>query len=169
MTSATIKRIFRHLLLWPAAVKRYFPRSSLRRIEAAIAEAELKHMGEICFVVEQTLPLADLLRKKSARARAIEVFAKLRVWDTEHNNGVLIYLLLADRDFEIVADRGVHMQVGAVGWQHICHEMEAQFRQGQFEAGVVHGVARIAEHLVQHYPATNQHNINELANAPIII
>ena len=96
-------------------------------------------MDKIRFAVEHALDLPQLLAGMSARDRAIEVFSQLRVWDTEHNNGVLIYLLFADRDVEIVADRGIHAKVGA-GWEDICRSMEQRFRQGEFEAGVIEGI-----------------------------
>jgi len=98
----------------------------------------------------------------------VEVFSHLRVWDTEQNNGVLVYLLLADHDFEILADRGVHLHVETQGWASIGREMEILFRQGQFEAGVLHGIAQINALLVKHYPVKDN-NENELPNAPVII
>jgi uncharacterized membrane protein len=162
------KRLCRHLFILPGMVKKHFPKMVMQRIEAAIAHSEMTHLGEIRFVVESKLPLLDILGKKSARKRAIEVFSQLQIWDTEQNNGVLIYLLLADHDFEILADRGIHRHVGSQGWEQISKEMEALFRQGQFEAGVLHGIAKIRESLVQQYPAAGQNN-NELSNAPVII
>lgn len=162
------RRFFKHLFILPYQVKRHFPKVVMQRIEQAIASSEMTHLGEIRFAVELNLPLLDIVRKKSAQQRAVEVFSQLRVWDTEQNNGVLIYLLLADHDFEILADRGVHQHVGHHGWQHVCHEMEALFRQGQFEAGVLHGIAQIGALLAQHYPVTGQ-NDDELPNAPVII
>ncbi len=163
-----IKRLFRHLFIWPGIISRYFPVETMRRIEAAIAKSESMHLGEICFVVETNLHVFDIFRKKSAKKRAVEVFSQRQVWDTEQNNGVLIYLLLADHDFEILADRGIHHHVGGAGWEQICQEMEKLFRQGLFEAGVLYGIAQIGERLTQHYPA-NGKGINELHNAPIII
>ncbi len=168
MSGKLIKRLFRHLFILPDVAKRHFPVASMQRIEAAIADSERQHSGEICFIVETNLHVLDILGGKSAKQRAIDVFSQMRVWDTKHNNGVLIYLLLADHDFEILADRGVHQRVGEDGWVSICHEMEAQFRRGQFEAGVLYGIAHIGEHLAQHYPAGAK-NINELPNAPVII
>lgn len=162
------KRLIRHLLVTPLQLKRSFPPSVMQRIEAVIAQSEATHSGEIRFAVELNLPLIDILRKKSGRQRAVEVFANLGVWDTEYNNGILIYLLLADHDFEIVADRGIHAKVGTSAWHHISVEMEALFKTGQFEAGVVHGITQISALLNQHYPADAQ-NYNELPNAPLII
>lgn len=163
-----IQRLFKHLLLVPIMVRRYFPAASMQRIAAAIASNEGMHSGEICFVVESNLAVLDILRRKSAKQRALEVFSKYQLWDTEHNNGVLIYLLLAEHDFEILADRGIHQHTGEHGWELISREMEAYFKRGEFEAGVVYGVQQIGARLTQHYPAQAK-KINELSNAPIII
>ncbi|MDP1659783.1 MAG: TPM domain-containing protein [Methylotenera sp.] len=140
----------------------------MRHIEATIAASESSHMGEIRFVVESNLHIFDIFRGKSAKKRAIEVFSQFHVWDTAQNNGVLIYLLLADRDFEILADRGVHQHVGNQGWGKISHEMEAMFRQGQFENGVIYGITQISALLMQYHPVDGE-NLNELPNTPIII
>jgi len=163
------KRLCRHLLITPIALKRRFPQAVMQRIEQAIAQSESTHFGEIRFAVELHLSPLDILRNKTGHQRAVEVFSQLRVWDTEHNNGVLIYLLLADHDFEILSDRGVHQHVGSHGWSRISQEMEALFRQGQFEAGVLHGIDQISQVLAQHYPAVNHNNNNELPDAPVIL
>ena len=163
-----IKRLANHLFIWPGIVKRYFPKESMQRIERMIASSEATHFGEIWFVVESNLHLFDILRKKSAKSRAIEIFSQYRVWDTAQNNGVLIYLLLADHDFEILADRGIHHHVGGEGWEQISREMEQYFKQGNFELGVLYGVAKITEHLDKHFPSSGE-NFNELSNTPIVI
>ncbi len=168
MSFKFIKRLFRHLFILPTTVKRHFPAAALQRIEKAIARSEFTYSGEIRFVVESHLNVEDIFKNISGRKRAVEVFSQFKIWDTEHNNGVLIYLLLADHDFEILADRGIHQRVGGVGWQVICQQMEVLFKQGQFEAGVIYGVEKIGEQLTQHYPAQGK-KINELPNAPIII
>lgn len=169
MARGFFTRLFRHLLILPSAVKSHFPADVMQGIEDAIAKSELAHTGEIRFVVEANLHILDVFRRKSAKKRAIEVFSNLHIWDTEKNNGVLIYLLLADRDFEILADRGIHARVGGEAWESICNQMEKLFKQGQFEAGVLHGVTEISQHLTQHFPAGNHQNINELSNAPVIL
>src|SRR6187455_2748787 len=115
-----IKRIGKHLLANRSRVRKAFPARSLAAIEQAIKASEATHSGQIRFVVEGALDGAPLLRNQSARARALDVFSHLRIWDTAHNNGVLIYLLLADHDFEIVADRGIDSRVGYDGWEKIC-------------------------------------------------
>jgi uncharacterized membrane protein len=168
MSVKFIQRLFRHLFILPSAVRKQLPAEVMHRIEAAIAKSESAHLGEICFVVEANLAVQDIFGKKSAKTRAIEVFSNIKVWDTEHNNGVLIYLLLADHDFEILADRGIHQHVGEAGWSAICKEMEASFRQGQFETGIVAGIQKISEQLERHYPAQGKKR-NELQNSPIVI
>ncbi len=162
------KRIIRHLSASRAAMRRKFPRGMLSRIEQTIAEAEQTHAGQVRFVVENALDLRPLLAGQSARERAIEVFSQLRVWDTEQNNGVLIYLLLADRDVEIVADRGVHAKLGQPVWKAVCREMEAAFRQGKFEEGTIAGIRSVGAHLARHYPHTGS-KTNELPDHPVLI
>ena len=161
-------RILRHLAVSPLAVKRAFPGPALAAIEAAIAEAERSHAGEIRFAVEAALELSALLRGQSSRERALAAFSRLGVWDTEHNNGVLIHVLLADRDVEIVADRGIHERVGADGWEKLCQSMEAAFRRGDFEGGALSGIRAVSEHLRRHYPAQPRRS-NELPDRPAIL
>lgn len=163
-----LQRIIRHLSTGRAAVRRVFPPHTLDAIERVIRETEAQHSGQIRFAVEAALELTPLLAGQSARARAEEVFAQLRVWDTEHNNGVLIYLLLADRDVEIVADRGVHARLGQQVWETICHEMEASFRGGKFEEGVLAGIRSVGQHLAHHYPHAGE-KVNELPDRPVLI
>ena len=163
-----IKRIIKHLSFSHAAMRRTFPRTALKNIEHTIAEVEQTHAGQIRFAVEHALDIKLLLAGQTARQRAIEVFSQLHVWDTEHNNGVLIYLLLADRDVEIVADRGVHAKLGQATWESICQEMEAAFRQGRFEEGVIAGIRSVGAHLAHHYPHVGA-KTNELPDKPVLI
>ena len=163
----TMKRILKHLLTTRAAVTRAFPVSALNEIEAAIKASESEHAGEIRFVVEAALDGAPLFRGQSPADRAIEVFARLRVWDTEHNNGLLIYLLLADRAVEIVADRGIHAKVAAGAWRQVCLQMEAAFTRSDYEAGVVAGVQAVTQHLARHFPADTR--ANELPDRPVLL
>lgn len=165
---AKIKRLLKHLIAGRWQTMRYFPQPSIRAIEAAIQRSESTHMGELRFAVEAALDWPDVLHGKTAHERAIEVFSQLRIWDTEHNSGVLIYLLLADRRVEIIADRGIHGRVGEAGWQVICREMETEFRAGRFEQGVLLGLERISALLAQHFPAQGD-NPNELSNAPVFL
>ncbi len=162
-------RILRHLSTGRLAVRRLFPASSLTAIEQAIEQSEIGHEGEIRFAVEAALNVLPLLGDQSVRERAVEVFSQLRVWDTEHNNGVLIYLLLADRDVEIVADRGINVKVGVEEWNRICREMETAFRQGRFESGVIAGIRAVGSHLQRHFLAGREGSENELSDTPIIL
>ena len=160
-------RLFRHML-WPDWwVLRAFPVSALRTIEQAIADSERTHQGELRFVVEAGLPLHGLLRDQSPRARAIELFAQLGVWDTEHNSGVLIYVQLLDRCVEIVADRGIDARVDDAFWSAVCRRMEVAFREGRFESGAVLALKEITMVLAENFPASGD-NPDELPNAPLI-
>ncbi|MBA2402205.1 MAG: TPM domain-containing protein [Bradyrhizobium sp.] len=163
-----IKRIGRHLLQHRWRERRDFPPSVLAAIEAAIKAGEATHLGQVRFVVEGALDGAPLFRNQPARERALDIFSQLRIWDTAHNNGVLIYLLLADRDVEIVADRGIDSHVGTAGWEKICVAMETEFRSGQFERGVIKGIEAVSRQLAAHFPATVAGR-NELPDAPVVI
>ena len=163
-----IKRLARHLRATHWQVNRAFPRQTLIAIEKAIKSSKSAHVGEIRFAVEGALHSAPLFKGQPARERAIDVFSQLRVWDTEHNNGVLIYLLLADRVVEIVADRGVHAKVGSHQWEKICRKMESAFKQANYEAGVVSGIQAVTQHLVEHFPAVGGSR-NELPDKPVVL
>ena len=161
------QRILKHLLTTHGQVTRAFPRSALNAIEKAIKDSEAAHAGEIRFVVEGALDGMPLFKGQSPRDRAIELFSQLRVWDTEHNSGLLIYLLLADRAVEIVADRGIHAKVGAEEWRKVCHQMETAFKRSNYEGGVVSGVQAVTQHLVRHFPADERGN--ELPDRPVVL
>jgi uncharacterized membrane protein YgcG len=161
-------RWIKHLWLDDLAVRRAFPRAVLGAIERSIATQEKRHRGELRFVVEGGLPLGSLLGGRTARERAIDVFSRLRVWDTEDNAGVLIYLLMADRQVEIVADRGIHARVGAAAWDAICGEMQAAFAGGRFEAGAILGIEAISDLLAEHFPPGDD-NPNELPDKPVVL
>jgi uncharacterized membrane protein len=163
-----IGRIGRHLLEHRWRVRRIFPPGVLAAIEQAIKASEATHSGQVRFVVEGALDGAPLFRDQPARERALDIFSQLRIWDTAHNNGVLIYLLLADRDVEIVADRGVDAKVGSAGWEKICADMETEFRRSNFQGGVIKGIEAVSRQLATHFPA---HDVgrNELPDAPVVI
>ncbi len=161
-------RWIKHLFVDGLATRRAFPRDSLAVIGRAITAQEVRHRGELRFVVEGGLPVNVLLARTTARDRAIEVFTRLRIWDTEDNAGVLVYLLLADRRVEIVADRGIHAKVGAAAWDAICGEMQRAFAEGRFEAGAVLGIEAISDLLAEHFPAGDE-NPNELPDQPLVI
>jgi uncharacterized membrane protein len=144
------------------------PKDALRRITLAIRDSERQHRGEIRFAVEASMSLGRLLRGQSARARALELFSALQTWDTEENNGVLIYLLLAERTVEIIADRGIDRRVAHQRWQEICHEMEAEFRQGRCVGGCLAGIRSVGLELERHYGGTDLHG-DELPNEPALL
>jgi uncharacterized membrane protein len=163
-----IGRFVRHLLMTRWQVTRAFPRSTLNAIEEAIKASEAAHVGEIRFAIEGALDGSPLFNGQSARERAIDVFSQLRVWDTQYNNGLLIYVLLADRAVEIVADRGIHDKVSSGEWNQVCRQMEAAFKQSNFEGGVVAGLQAVTRHLTVHFPADGQSG-NELPDAPVVL
>ena len=163
-----MKRILQNLLFFPWQTRRAFPATAFKTIENAIAASEKTHSGELRFVVEGALDPAALWYGMTARQRAIDVFAQLRVWDTEENSGVLIYVLLAERRVEIVADRGIHRPCGAEAWEEICHAMEEEFRAGRFEAGAIRGIREIGAHLTRHFPGDGTRS-NELSDRPVVL
>ena len=161
-------RLLRHVVTDQLSVARVFTRAVLDEIERAIQEGERMHRGQVCFAVEGSLPPLRVLRNLTPRERALEVFGLLRVWDTEENAGVLIYLLLADRDVEIIADRGIDRRVDQGEWQAICTRMETAFAQARFGEGVVAGVTQISALLARHYPRTAGAE-NELPDRPVVL
>ena len=163
-----IQRMIQHLMTGNMAVRAAFPARSLCAIEQTIRETEASHAGQIRFAVEAALDFSALRHNQTASERAIEIFSQLRVWDTEHNNGVLIYVLLAERDVEIVADRGIHAKLGQAVWEEICRDMEAAFRGGKFEAGVIAGIHAVGSHLQRHFPRTSD-PVNELPDKPVVL
>ncbi len=162
-------RWIRHLFLDHFTLQRSFPLATLAGIERAVAGQEKRHRGELRVVIEGGLPIQALVAGRGARARAIEHFVRLRVWDTEDNAGVLIYLLLADRRVEIIADRGIHARVGVTAWETICGAMQREFAAGRFEAGAMSGLASVSDLLAQHFPARPGGNPNELPDAPVVV
>lgn len=160
-------RIFKHILSGIYPVGNVFSKDDLDLIEKAILNSEKNHSGEICFVVHDALSFYDLIRGKTAHQEALRIFSEMRVWDTESNNGVLIYLLLADKNFEIVADRGIHKHVDTTEWEIICKVMEDQFSKGNHCYGVLEGVRLITEKLKKHFPGTLEDR-NVLSDKPIV-
>ena len=163
-----IKRIGKHLLEHHWRARRVFPPQALALIEQAIKAGEATHSGQVRFVVEGALDGQPLFSGQSARDRALDIFAHLRIWDTAHNKGVLIYLLLADRKVEIVADRGIDAKVGTAGWQQICAAMETDFRSGNFAGGVIKGIQAVSRELAKYFPRHGA-GPNELPDAPVVM
>jgi len=143
------------------------PGDLLQRLEQRVAASEQSHSGEIRICVEAGLPFSYIWRDASARERAQTLFGKLRVWDTEHNNGVLIYLLLADHAVEIVVDRALTHAVGADVWQKWVQEMTTNFREGRYENGLNLALSQVSAMLCEHPSATYQRNGVGLPNAPV--
>jgi len=160
-------RLLRHAFSFTWQTKRRFPATALAAIEAAITATERLHSGEIRVVLETRLDADDLWRGTTPRERAIALFAQHRVWDTELDNGVLIYVLMADRDVEIVADRGFNGRVTAQQWDEVCRTIEGGFRRGDFVPGLQAGIAAAGELIARHYP-WQASDRNELPNAPIL-
>ncbi len=161
-------RILKHLSTPDWVARRAFTPTVLNRIATSIKQSEATHRGEIRFALEGDLHLLPLLKGATAHTRAIAVFSDLRVWDTEENTGVLVYLQLIDRDFEIVADRGINACVKPAEWEAVCRRMEAAFRKGQFEVGVIAGLTDITALLTRHFPA-RESNPDELPNQPVVL
>lgn len=163
-----VLRIFKHIFFGDWQVRRAFSPACLNAIETAIQSGEKNHGGEIRFVVEASLEGAPLWKGQTARERAIDVFSQLRIWDTEGNNGVLIYLLLADRSVEIIADRGVHARTGSAPWDSVCRDMELALSKSEFRTGTLVGIESIAKVMGQHFP-TQKKRTNELPDAPVVL
>lgn len=152
--------------LWVLRLR--YKRPLLAQIEQRIAEVERAHPGEVCFAVEHALELGDLLAGVTPRDRALEVFGLLRVWDTEHNNGVLIYVLHADHAVEIVADRGLARCVPQAEWDALCRQVEGDFRAGRFGPGALAAIDGAAQLLQRHFPG-QPGDRNELPNQPLLL
>jgi uncharacterized membrane protein YgcG len=161
-------RIFRHLLMTRWRVRKAFSVRVLSAIDSAIRESHRSHAGQVRFVVEGALDSSDLFDGLTARERAIDVFSQLRVWDTEDNNGILIYLLLADRDVEIVADRGINARVSGDEWEAVCRMMEAEFRRGKYQSGAIRGIEQVSALLQAHFP-TRTPPREDLPSFPVVM
>jgi len=161
-------RSLRHLFATRWSTRRRFSPQALARIEAAIREVESDHAGEIRFVVETALDLSGLWHDVGPRHRALQVFGHLGVWDTAHNNGVLIYVLLADHIVEIVADRGIAAHVPQSEWDEVCREMERHYAAGRFSEGSVAGILGVGQLLARHFPGRRT-GADELPNQPVLL
>ena len=162
-----LARLIKHRWLDEADARRALGPEALARLQARVAASEARHSGEIRLSVEAGLPWSYLWNDLSARDRAVTLFGKLRVWDTEHNNGVLIYLLLAEHAIEIVADRGLARRVPQAQWDQLIAGMREAFRAGRFEEGLAQAIDAVDGLLAQHFPlAPGQANPNELSDTP---
>lgn len=162
-------RILRHRWFDEGDARRALGPEALARLQARVAQSERGHGGEIRVCVEASLPLSYLWRNAPARERAVTMFGKLRVWDTERNNGVLIYLLLAEHAIEIVADRGLNRHVSEAQWRELTHGMAAAFRRGDYEGGLAAAIDTVGQLLERHFPWQGpEANPNELPDAPVV-
>ncbi|MGE0496681.1 MAG: TPM domain-containing protein [Ramlibacter sp.] len=164
-----LRRFLRNLWFDAADTRRAIPPEMVQRLMTRVAASEKRHSGEVRICVEGGLPTSYLWRNAPARERALAMFGKLKVWDTEHNNGVLIYLLLADRAIELVADRGLSRHVPREDWQAMVARMGAAFREGRFEDGLTQALSEVSAVLVQHFPlADGEVRPNELPDEPLL-
>ena len=162
-------RMLRHRWLDEADTRKAIPPALLERLTRRVAASEQRHSGEVRLYVEAGLPISYLWRDAAPRERAVAMFGKLRVWDTEQNNGVLVYLLLAERAIEIVADRGIDRHVSPQEWQAIVKRMGAAFHEARFEDGLTQALEEVSALLVAHFPLTpGQANPNELPDQPLL-
>ena len=161
-------RTWSHLLASRASLARRFPSHALTAIEEAIEASEKLHRAEIRVVIEVALDLRALWRIKSARQRALEMFTELEVWNTRERNGVLIYMLLAERDVEIVADLGLDGRVEQSEWLRVCTVIEREFAAGHWRDGVLRGIEAATVLLTREFPATES-NPNEQQNRPAVL
>jgi uncharacterized membrane protein len=163
-------RIWRHRWIDESEVRRALPEAVMQRLTGRVAASERRHSGEVRICVEAGLPMSYLWRHASARERAVMLFGKLRVWDTEHNNGVLIYLLLAEHAIEVVADRGLDSHVDDAAWAAMTQRMSAAFREGRFEDGLTQALEEISALLVEHFPlGDGELDVNELPDEPVVL
>jgi uncharacterized membrane protein len=164
-----LTRWLKHVFMPPWCWRLSFPAAVLNEIETAVKRSEHQHRGELRFAIENSLAPGWVWHGISARHRATEIFSNLRVWDTEENSGVLIYIQLADREVHILADRGINKLVAQAEWGRIAGIMQSAFSQGNFKQGSIQGIEEITTLLAAHFPAANFVNNNELPNRPVIV
>ena len=166
------RRVWRHMVTDHRDAAKLFPVETLKRLELATRHGEQLHRGQVRLAIEASLPTANVRRGMTPRERALEVFGLLRLWDTDANCGVLLYLLVADRAFEIIADRGIHARVGEAAWGEISERIEARFRAGEFSQGAQQALVEIGSLLALHFPRSARDagdRANEQPDAPVII
>ena len=163
-----LRRLLLHLVTTRWHLRRAFPEIALNHVEAAIKASELTHAGELRVVLEGALTLAEVMVKVTPRARAIAVFRDLHGWDTEANNGVVIYVLFAERAIEIIADRGFNGRVSDDEWRAACALAESEFRVGRFETGLVKLITAAGTLIARHFPL-RAGDVNELADRPVLL
>ncbi|MDQ2820000.1 MAG: TPM domain-containing protein [Pseudomonadota bacterium] len=162
------QRVWRHFATTTSVAKRAFPAATLDAITAAVMTGEQGHRGEVRLVVEKSLPFAAAWAGVTNRQRALAMFAECGVWDTADNCGVLIYVNLAERKVDIVADRGIDSRIERAAWQSICSTMTAGFAQGNFHDSTLVAIAQVNALLQTHFPAASSHP-NELPDRPLML
>lgn len=168
--ASRLTRLLRHRWLDDADARKAIAPVMLERLMLRVGASEKRHGGEIRICVEASLPSGYIWRDATARERAVAMFGKLRVWDTQHNNGVLVYLLLAERAIEIVADRGLNQHVPAAQWAALVQRLSAALREGSFEGGLTQALEEVSALLVEHFPlAAGESNPNELPDKPLLV
>ena len=163
-----LRRLLRHLMTPQWWVLRAFDRPTLDAIEQAVTRAEHGHRGELRFVVEGLLPLGHLLSDTTPRERAAELFAELRVWDTEQNSGILIYVQMADRCVEVLGDRGISARVPQAAWDELCRTLEGAFSAGDYRGGAVAAITRAGQLLTEQFPVAAD-NPDEMPDRPVVV
>ncbi|MDB5763651.1 MAG: hypothetical protein JWQ21_2646 [Herminiimonas sp.] len=163
-----LSRVLRHLFTTTASGRRAFPPPTLKAIQAAIAKGENLHRAEVRLIVEPALPMPAVLNGTSSRERARELFSHYRIWDTEENCGILIYVNLADRKVEIIADRTIGRLIDAKDWQAVCRTMTRDFARGAFHDSAIAALDQLNGLLQAHFPA-NGSRPNQLSNKPVIL
>lgn len=161
-------RLMRHIATTRWSTRRHFTAQVRAAIERAIRDCESRHAGEIRFVVETAFDLPELWHDLPARQRALQLFGQLGVWDTAHNNGVLIYVLMADQVVEIIADRGIAARIAQAEWEAVCRQMELHYRAGRFREGSIAGIEGVGALLGRHFPGRS-HSDNELPSQPVLL
>lgn len=164
-----LHRIYRNLFSGPLEARRIFTETVMRDLESTIEQTEKRHSAQVKLVIDGGLSLPELVRGLPPREKALELFSQLKIWDTEANNGVLLYLSVADHAIEIISDRGICSRLsGSTPWREICDEMVAAFRRDEFKEGIALGIERITTILAEHFPPKEDQK-NELSDAPLRI
>ena len=155
-------RLWRHLWQSERAAWHAVPDNMTKGLTARVRASERRHAGQVMVCIEGALPLSYAWRagrqtplSAVMRQRAMAWFGRLRVWDTEHNNGVLIYLLLAERRIEIVADSGLMRHTSEAHWQAVLQALRHPLQQGDFESGLTQALESVSALLVAHFPLTD--------------
>ena len=168
MKNNIVARLIKHMTTTKAKARRLFPAETLSAIEAAIADGEHQHRAEVRIIIEPALDVADIAARMTPRQRAVELFALHRIWDTEENCGVLVYINLADHKVEIVADRAIGRLIGKEDWHAVCQTMTKAFALRQYHQGVVAALAQLNQLLQRHFP-DNGTGDNQLSNKPMFL